>query len=87
VAIRLTIRLRTRFLILRIGYTFRRLIGLLRAAPLTKRLADLLPVVRKTIQIAYGMALLAEAMHLVLVTEINLHVKRLHIIPAVVEIM
>jgi len=39
------------------------------------------------IQIAYGMAQLAEEMHLVPVTEINLRAKRLHIIPAVVGIM
>lgn len=84
-AILSTIRPRTRSRILRIGYTFRRSIGLLHAVPSTKRLADLLPVVRKTIQIAYGMVRLAEVTHLAPVTEINLRAKRLHIIPAVVE--
>jgi hypothetical protein len=43
--------------------------------------------VLRRIQTVSGMALLATAIHLVQVTEINHRAKRLHIIPAVAEIM
>ena len=82
-----TTRPRTRSLISKIGSTFLRSIGPLHAVRLTRVLAPVKLGVLRRIQTVFGMALLATAIHLALVMEINLRVKLLHIIPAVVEIM
>jgi hypothetical protein len=82
-----TIQPLIRFLISKIGSTFLRSIGPLHAVRLTRVLAPLKLDALQRIQTACGMVRLAEGTHLVLVTEIRLRVKLLHIIPVAAEIM
>jgi len=82
-----TIRHPIRFLILKIGFISVRSIASVHVMLLMRVLAELLADAHKTTQTVCGTAQRVTVTHLALVTEINLHAKRLHIIPAVVGVM